>query len=171
MFQGDDPTIPVQPRTIQDINDTLHHVAASCAFSSPGCRDAVRPGSIHSHTSLIWTFRRLSSLEAKWEGSSLIEGPKFLSKSKVDTTLLCVQHFNETGFGGRVTPWEAIVALGIYEYSGHTARQNSLISDESLVTCTRGSCYEIDLLTHHSGRTMPCQRASRTSIATWHHQA
>jgi DNA ligase 4 len=62
----DDPTIPVRPMMIQDINDTLDRVAASCAFSSPDHRGAARPGSIDSRTSLVRAFRRLYSVEAKW---------------------------------------------------------------------------------------------------------
>lgn len=51
---------------VQDINDTLDLVAASCAFSSPDHRSAAGPGSIESRTSLVRAFRRLRSVEAKW---------------------------------------------------------------------------------------------------------
>jgi DNA ligase-4 len=62
----DDPTTLVRPMMIQDINDTLDRVAASCAFSSPGHRGAFQPGSIDSRTSLVQAFRRMCSVEAKW---------------------------------------------------------------------------------------------------------
>jgi DNA ligase 4 len=61
----DDPTTPVRPM-IQNIDDTLDRVAASCAFSRPENRGAARPGSIDSRTSLVRAFRRLCSVEAKW---------------------------------------------------------------------------------------------------------
>lgn len=62
----DDPTLPRRPITIQDINDTLDRVAASCAFSSPGCGGVVRSGSTDSRSSLVRAFRGLRSTEAKW---------------------------------------------------------------------------------------------------------
>ena len=62
----DDPTTPVRPMMIQDINDTLDRVAASCEFSSPDYRGAAQPGSIDSRTNLIRAFRRMCSVEAKW---------------------------------------------------------------------------------------------------------
>ena len=70
----DDPTGPVRPMMILDINNTLDRVAASCAFSSPARRGAIPPGSIDSHTSLLWTFRRFFSVEAKWLVRLLIKG-------------------------------------------------------------------------------------------------
>jgi DNA ligase 4 len=62
----DDSTHPVRPTTIQDINDTLDRVAASCTFSSPAHRGAAPPGSIDSRTSLVRAFRRMCSVEVKW---------------------------------------------------------------------------------------------------------
>jgi hypothetical protein len=60
-----DPTTAVRLMMIQDINDTLDRVAASCAFSSPDNRGAARPGSIDSRTSMVRAFRKLCSVEAK----------------------------------------------------------------------------------------------------------
>jgi DNA ligase-4 len=51
---------------IQDINNTLNRVAASCIFSSPNHRGAAQPGSRDFRTSLVRAFRRLCSVEAKW---------------------------------------------------------------------------------------------------------
>ena len=62
----DDPTTPVRPMMIQDINDTLDRVAASCVFSSPAHRCIAPPGSIDTRTSLVRAFRRMCSVEAKW---------------------------------------------------------------------------------------------------------
>ena len=70
----DDPTTPVRPMMIQDINDTLDRVAASCEFSSPDYRGAAQPGSIDSRTNLIRAFRRMCSVEAKWLVRLLLKG-------------------------------------------------------------------------------------------------
>jgi DNA ligase-4 len=87
----DDPTTPIRPMTIQDINDTLDRVAASCAFSSPSHRGAARPGSIDSRTSLVLAFRRMCSVEAKWLVRLLL---KDLRPAVMPVPLtLCLFHF------------------------------------------------------------------------------
>ena len=62
----DDPTTPVQPMTIQDINDTLDRVASSCAFTI----SVFFPKAAVTQLKIELGFMKLSNRASVWELSS-----------------------------------------------------------------------------------------------------
>ena len=54
------------PPTVEEVNETLHHLASTCSFSSPEMRLLKAGENLNTSSNLINTLRHMCGLEAEW---------------------------------------------------------------------------------------------------------